>query len=89
MPKKIKRCVRKVRKKGRKVNPYAVCKSSMRKSFERELRIGTRVERKEHGFNLRISKKIAKDHIKEFPKYYTHERYGLIALEKRLKRLKG
>lgn len=39
----------------------------------RELEIGTRVERKEHGFNLRISRKIAMDHIKKHPKYYSEK----------------
>ncbi len=38
---------------------------------KRELDIGTRIEKREHGFNLRISRKIAMDHIKEFPRYYT------------------
>lgn len=56
---------------------------------KRELDIGTRIEKMEHGFNLRISRKIAMDHIKEYPKYYTHKIYGLIAIEKKIKRLKG
>lgn len=56
---------------------------------KRELAIGTMIEKKEHGFNLIISRKIAMDHIKESPKYYTHNRYGLIAIEKKLKKLKG
>ena len=56
---------------------------------KRELEIGTRVESKEHGFNLRISRKIAMDHIKEFSKYYTHKVYGLIAIDKKIKSLKG
>lgn len=54
---------------------------------KRELDIGTRIERKEHGFSLAISRKIARDHIEEFPKYYTHKKYGLIAIEKLMKRL--
>ena len=40
---------------------------------KRELEIGTKIERKEHGFNLRISRKIAMDHILENPKYYTRK----------------
>lgn len=56
---------------------------------KRELEIGTRIEKREHGFNLRISRKIAMDHIKEFGRYYTHKTYGLIALEKKLKRLRN
>lgn len=55
----------------------------------RELKIGTRIERKEHGFNIKISKKIAMDHIKEYPQYYTHKRYGLIVIEKKMKRKNG
>lgn len=53
---------------------------------KRELDIGTRIERKEHGFCVRISRKIARDHIEEFPKYYTDKKYGLIAAEKKMKR---
>ena len=84
MGKKLDRCVRKVEKRIK--NPYAICKSSI--DISRELKIGTRIEKKEHGFNLRISRKIAMDHIKEFPKYYTHRNYGLIAIEKKLKSIK-
>ena len=54
---------------------------------KRELDIGTRIERKEHGFNLRISRKIAMDHIKENPRYYTHKKYGIIAIEKKFKKI--
>lgn len=53
---------------------------------KRELEIGTRIERKEHGFNIRISRKIARDHIEEFPRYYTDNKYGLIAIEKKMKK---
>lgn len=56
---------------------------------KRELDTGTRIERKEHGFSIPISRKIAMDHIKEFSKYYTHKRYGLIVIEKKMKKLKG
>lgn len=55
---------------------------------KRELSIGTRIERKEHGFSLRTSRKIAMDHIKEFSRYYTHPRYGLTAIEKKMKKFK-
>lgn len=88
MGKKLERCVKEVKKKSKNINPYAVCRASLNKSIKRELEIGTRIERKEHGFNLNISRKIAKDHIKEFSKYYTHKTYGLIAIEKKLKKLK-
>ena len=40
---------------------------------KRELEIGTKIERKEHGFNLRISRKIAMDHIKGHPNYYSEK----------------
>jgi len=53
---------------------------------KRELAIGTRIEKKEHRFDLRISSKIARDHIEEFPRYYTHPQYGLIITEKKYKR---
>lgn len=62
-------------------------KRSVTSISKKELDIGTRVEKKEHGFNLKTSRKIAMDHIKEFPRYYTHKVYGLIAMEKRIKRL--
>lgn len=88
MGEKFERCVKKVKIENKRVNPYAICHASFNKSIKRELDIGTRIERKEHGFNLKISKKIAMDHIREFSKYYTHRIYGLIALEKRMKRLK-
>ena len=50
---------------------------------EKELEIGTKIEKEEHGYSVSISRKIARDHIKEFPKYYTDKKYGLIAIEKR------
>ena len=86
MGKKFERCVKKVRESSKKVNPYAVCKASI--NISRELRIGTNIEMKEHGFPIVISKKIARDHIKEFPKYYTHRRYGLIVIEKMMRKIK-
>ena len=46
------------------------------------------IEKKEHGFNLIISRKIAMDHIREAPMYYTHKKYGLIAIEKKMKESK-
>lgn len=69
MGKKFERCVKKVRHKSKKVNPYAVCKSSI--NMSRELKIGTMIERKEHGFSYAISKKIARDHIRENRNYYS------------------
>ena len=56
----------------------------------KELKLGTKIEREHaHLFpkNIRtkMAKKIAKDHIKEFPCYYSK---GLIPLEKKLKKLK-
>lgn len=52
----------------------------------KELRIGTMIEKKEHGFCMRISRKIAMDHIQEIPKYYTDKKYGLIAIEKKMRK---
>jgi len=44
----------------------------------RQLRMGTKVER-EHTYNRRIAREIAKDHLAEHPRYYTYlakvERY--------------
>ena len=87
MPKKIERCVRRVKKKSPVVNPYAVCRASVMKTTARELTIGTRIEKKEHGFNMKISRKIAMDHIKEHPRYYTDKKYGIVVIEKKMKGL--
>lgn len=46
---------------------------------ENELKIGINIE-KEHSINYNIAKRIAKDHLDEFPFYYS----GLVWLEKRL-----
>ena len=39
-------------------------------SFLRQLNRGTKKEKKEHGFNYKISRKIALDHLKENKNYY-------------------
>lgn len=58
---------------------------------KKELKIGSKIEM-EHAHLFPKSKqkfmatKIAKDHIKEFPCYYTK---GLLPLERHLKKLKG
>jgi len=54
---------------------------------KKELEIGTKIEKEEHGYSNIISRKIATDHIKEFPKYYTDKKYGLIAIEKKMKKV--
>lgn len=60
----------------------------MRCNRKRELKIGTKIEL-EHArlFPKRLqkpmAKKIAQDHIKEFPCYYTK---GLIPMERKLRR---
>ena len=54
------------------------------KYTKKELKIGTKIEM-EHTKNRWFAEKIAKDHLKEYPNYYTK---GLIPMEKRLKRLK-
>ena len=54
--------------------------------FVKELRIGKKIEM-EHGLGKKMAKKIALDHIKEFPCYYSK---GLIPMERKLrKNLKG
>lgn len=52
--------------------------------FNKELKIGEKVEL-EHGLGKKMAIKIAKDHIKEFPCYYSR---GLIPMEKKLRRMK-
>jgi hypothetical protein len=54
--------------------------------FKKEMRIGQKIEM-EHTKNPIFARKIAADHIKEFPCYYSK---GLIPMEARLKRsMKG
>ena len=49
----------------------------------KQLKIGTKVEM-EHTSNKNVAEKIAKDHLREFPDYYTH----LLKMEAKLKRRK-
>ncbi len=49
-----------------------------------ELKIGTRIEM-EHTKSKKVAEKIAKDHLREFNKYYT---LGVLPMEKRLKKLR-
>jgi len=49
---------------------------------KKELKIGTKIEL-EHTKSLVRAMKIAKDHLREYPNYYTK---GLIPMEKKLKR---
>lgn len=51
-------------------------------NIKKELGIGWKIEL-EHGLGKKKAKKIAMDHIKEFPCYYSK---GLIPMEKRLKK---
>jgi len=37
-----------------------------------QLRMGIRVEAEEHGVSKEDAKRVAKDHLLEDPKYYTH-----------------
>jgi hypothetical protein len=46
-----------------------------------QLKIGKQIEL-EHTTNLKVAEKIAKDHLDEFPDYYTH----LVKMEKMLKK---
>lgn len=52
-----------------------------RKYNRRQLRMGVKVER-EHTYNRRIAREIAKDHLEEHPRYYTY----LARMERRLKK---
>ena len=52
------------------------------KYTKKELKIGTKIEM-EHTKHKWLAERIAKDHLEEFPKYYTK---GLIPMEARLKR---
>lgn len=53
----------------------------MKCNYFKELKIGTKIEM-EHHLGLNRARKIAQDHIKEFPCYYSK---GLIPMEKKLK----
>lgn len=55
----------------------------MKCNFFKELSIGTKIEM-EHTKNKNFARKIASDHLKEFPCYYSK---GLIPLEKKLKKM--
>ena len=55
----------------------------MKKINKKELKIGTKIEM-EHTLNKDVAKKIALDHLKEYPNYYTK---GLIPMERKLKRI--
>ena len=52
-------------------------------NFKKELELGKLIEM-EHHLGKKMAENIAKDHIKEFPCYYSK---GLIPLEKKLKKL--
>ena len=52
------------------------------KYTKKELKIGTKMEM-EHTKSKTKARKIARDHLKEFPKYYSK---GLIKMERRLKK---
>jgi hypothetical protein len=54
------------------------------KDIKKELSIGTKIEM-EHTDDKEEAKKIAMDHIKEIPDYYTDSEYGIIAIEDKQK----
>lgn len=66
----------------RKVEYFSKGNKLMKKINQRELKIGTKIEL-EHTKSKRVAKKIATDHLLEFPKYYSK---GLIPMEKKLRR---
>ena len=51
----------------------------------KELKIGTKIEM-EHTTSKKIAEKIAKDHLREYPNYYTQ---GLIPMERKLNKIKA
>lgn len=51
--------------------------------IKKELKLGSKIEM-EHTKSKRLATKIAKDHLREFPNYYTK---GLVPMEKKLKKL--
>lgn len=53
------------------------------KVIDKELKIGTKIEM-EHTKSKKVAEKIARDHLVEFPQYYTK---GIIPMEKKLKKL--
>lgn len=53
----------------------------MKCNYFKELKIGTKIEM-EHKLGKQMAIKIAKDHIKEFPCYYSK---GLLPMEVKLK----
>lgn len=55
----------------------------MTKYDPKELKVGTKIEM-EHTNNVNVAEKIAKDHLREHPKYYTH----FVKWEKGLMRMK-
>lgn len=52
--------------------------------IKKELKIGTKIEM-EHTNSKKVAQKIATDHLKEFPHYYTK---GILPMESKLKRNK-
>ena len=55
----------------------------MKCSYKSEMKIGQKIEM-EHTKNPLFARKIAADHIKEFPCYYSK---GLIPMERKLKKM--
>lgn len=53
------------------------------KFSRKELKIGTRIEM-EHTNSRKRARNIAKDHLREFPNYYS---VGLIPMERKLKKM--
>jgi len=52
--------------------------------IDKELKIGIKIEL-EHTNDVKLAREIAMDHLYEFPDYYTNKKYGLIAMEDKLK----
>lgn len=56
--------------------------------LKKEVKVGTKIEY-EHTKRKSLAVKIAKDHISEFPDYYTNKKYGLLKMEKLMKNAKN
>lgn len=61
-------------------------KKKQKQISKSEIKKGTKMEM-EHTKSKKVAKKIAKDHLREFPTYY-NSKTGLPAMERKLKKIK-
>lgn len=57
------------------------------KDIKKEIEIGKKIESEHVGSDMKKAEEIARDHISEFPDYYSNKRYGVKAVEKKMKKL--